>query len=70
MTSWRNYLDSININPKDFDGYPIFSQKTAMYNLSKGNSIWGSVLIDDIVQIQKYYKEFIFQFKHHMQNEE
>ena len=34
-TIWRNYLESLTINPKDFDSDPKLSQRSAMYNLWK-----------------------------------
>ena len=38
-TIWRNYLDSLTTNTKDFDGDPIVYQKSTMENISKGNPI-------------------------------
>ena len=58
------------MNPKDFDRDPNVSQKSAMDNLSKGNSICISVINDELLQIQKYYEEFIFRLKNHTQNAE
>ena len=49
----RNYLDSLTINSKDFDGDPIISHKLTMEQLSKGNSIYSSVVNDDLLNIQK-----------------
>ena len=49
---WIDYLDLLTINPKDFDGDPIISHSLSMEHPSKVNSIWSSVINDDLVQIQ------------------
>ena len=67
---WRNYFDSFTINPKDFDSDPIVSHKSTMERLSKNNYICSSLVNGDPVQIQKWFEEFIFPLKHHMQRTE
>ena len=62
---WRNYLDLLTINSKDFDDDPIVYHKSTMERLSKGNYICSSLVTDDLVHIQKYHEEFIFPLKHH-----
>ena len=51
---WRNYLSSLTINIKDFEGDPIISIKSAMNKISKCNSIWFPVGNDDLVNPRKY----------------
>ena len=56
-TRQRNYLDSLTIYPKYFDGDPIVSHKSAMEKPSKDISIWNSEV--------NYCEEFIFPLKNH-----
>ena len=63
-------MDSLTTNTKDFDDDPIVSHKSTIFRLSKGNSICISVINDELLQIQKYYEEFILRFKNHTQNAE
>ena len=37
----EGFLDSLTINPKDFDGDPTVSHRSAMEQLSKGISIYN-----------------------------
>ena len=67
MMRWKNYLDSITINPDDFDVDLNVSHQMEIDHLSKRNSIWISVVNDDLVKIQNHCREFIFPLKHHMQ---
>ena len=57
---WRNYLNSLTTNLKDFEGDPIVSHKSTMDRLSKGNYTWISVIKNYLVQLQKYREVFIF----------
>ena len=41
-----------------------------MDHISKINSIWSSLVNDDLVQILNYCEEFIFSLKHHTQSTE
>ena len=50
----EEFLDSLTINPKYFDGDPIVYHKSAMEKLSKVISICNSDVNEDLVQIQKY----------------
>ena len=68
VTIWRNDLDSLTINPKDFNGDPIVSHKSTIFRLSKGNSICISLDNNDLVQIQKYCEEFILLLNRLMQS--
>ena len=60
-------MDSLTINPKDFDIDTIIFHKSTMERLSKGNSVCSVVVKDDLVQLQNYCEEFIFPMKHHTQ---
>ena len=66
----EEFLDSLTINPKDFDGDPIVSHKSAMEQLSNGSSIWNSEVNEDLVQLQNYCGECIFPLKHYTQSTE
>ena len=55
-TIWKNYLNPLTIKTKDFNGYTIIYQKPTMNRLSKGNSIWSSVVNNDLVQIKNHRK--------------
>ena len=70
MTRWSNSFDSLTINHKDFDEYPIIYHKPVMVHLSKVISICISVVNDNLVQLQIYCEEFIFPLKHHTQSTE
>ena len=48
----EGFLDSLTINPKYFYGYQIVSHKSAMYQISKGSSIWNSEFNEELVQVQ------------------
>ena len=50
-TRWRAFLDSLTINPKDFDVDTIIFHKSAMEQLSKGSSIWNSEVNEDLMKI-------------------
>ena len=67
-TRWRDFLDSLTINPKDFDGDPIVYHKSEMGQLSKGSYIWNSDVNEDLVKLQNYCEEFVFPLKHHTQS--
>ena len=63
-------MDSLTINPKDFDGDPIISHKSAIEKLSKVISIWGSEVNEDLAKLQNYSEEFIFTLKHQINSTE
>ena len=63
-------MDSITINPKDFDSDTISPQKSTMDRLSRGKYIWSSVVNNELVQLQKYCAEFILPLKHYTQRTE
>ena len=51
-TIWKNYLNPLTIKTKYFNGYTIIYQKSTMNRLSKGNSIWSSVVNNKMLYIK------------------
>ena len=50
-TGWSNYLYSLTINTNDFCGDPIIPHKSAMEHISKVNSIWISLVSNNLLQL-------------------
>ena len=57
-------MDPLTINLKDFYGNPIISHRSVMDHLSKCNSIYISVVNDELVQILNYCENFIYPLNH------
>ena len=58
-------MDSLTIITKYFERGPIVSHKSVMDNLLEVNSIWSSVVRNDLENLQNYSEKFILPLKHH-----
>ena len=63
-------MDSLTINHTYFDSDTIVSHKSTMECLSKGYYTWSSVVMNDLVQLQKYCESFIFPLNQNTQRTE
>ena len=66
----EHFLDSLTINTKNFDGYPIVYHKSSIKEMSKGSSIWNLEVNEYLVHLRKYFDEFIFPLNHPTQSKE